>query len=70
MFEILKETRKTQLAVGVCCCLHICNFFKHVSDGVSTWVKFNSNIYHGYPVSISPLYNVECIVVVYTNYVI
>ena len=37
---------------NIFCCLQTCNFCGHVSDGFSTWTKFNGHIYHGYPVII------------------
>ena len=60
MFEILKETCKRYLlAVGVCCCLQICNI--HVSDGVVLGPSLKVVSITGvllYYAKVSPLYNV------------
>ena len=55
------EKHGKDLIISCGCLLLFTNIklsFKHVSDGVSTWAKFDGHIYHGYPViceGISPL---------------
>ena len=70
MFEILRETCKRYLAMGVCCCLKACNLVLNILVielvlGPSFMVISNVGVL--LYAKLSPLYNVlrECIVVVY-----